>query len=243
MILKHFRFFIGIGGNKKVQVKTICLLVLLAVSASTLLFSCGTVPQQTYLEKGKMSKFNAVAVSISSADLDVRYLKEKALWTPGLLGWIEYCVRSSMDQTHAKDIKNATGEFYIGKLFGGYFLEDLRGANQFKIIDCIDNLDISNYKNLRYKGYNAVIELNIKKLSLTPGIGDKILKVYVEVCSKMVDLEKEDVIWNRQLAMVSDEQYTIDEYKAEDIQIFKNLVDKMLKKAAYKLTNDIIYSR
>lgn len=241
MRLKYFRFFIGIG--KKVQIKTIFLPALLVASASTLLFSCGTVPQQTYLEKWEMSKFNAVAVSVSSADLDVRYLKEKALWTPGLLGWIEYGVRSSMDQTHAKDIKNATGEFYIGKLFGDYFLEDLRRSNQFKIIVCIDNLDISNYKNLRQKGYNAVIELNIKKLSLTPGIGDKLLKVYVEVCSKMVDLEKEDVIWNRRLAMVSDEQYTIDEYKAEEIQIFKNLIDKMLKKAAYKLTNDIIYSR
>ena len=148
-----------------------------------------------------------------------------------------------MDQTHAKDIKNATGEFYIGKLFGNYFLEDLKRANQFKIIDFVDNLDISNYKNLRQKGYNAAIELNINKLSLKPGIGAKLLKGYVEIWSKMVDLGKEEVVWSRPLATVSDEQYTIDEYKADGCQVFKDLVDKMLKKAAYKLTNDIIYSR
>jgi len=241
MALKYLGF--SIDGGEKIQIKTIFLPALLVVCASTLLFSCGTVPQQTYLGKGEVSKFNAVAVNVSSADLDVRYLKEKALWTPGLLGWIEYGVRSSMDQTHAKDIKNATGEFYIGKLFGNYFLEDLKRANQFKIIDFVDNLDISNYKNLRQKGYNAAIELNINKLSLKPGIGAKLLKGYVEIWSKMVDLGKEEVVWSRPLATVSDEQYTIDEYKADGCQVFKDLVDKMLKKAAYKLTNDIIYSR
>jgi len=122
-------------------------------------------------------------------------------------------------------------------------LEDLKRANQFKIIDFVDNLDISNYKNLRQKGYNAAIELNINKLSLKPGIGAKLLKGYVEIWSKMVDLGKEEVVWSRPLATVSDEQYTIDEYKADGCQVFKDLVDKMLKKAAYKLTNDIIYSR
>ena len=50
-----------------------------SVISLSLLFSCASVPEQTYMEKNKLSKFNKVSVKVSTAELDVKYSRETGM--------------------------------------------------------------------------------------------------------------------------------------------------------------------
>ena len=170
MILNSIIFFNAETKKCLLRIKTSSWLVLFSIFNLTFLLSCASVPQQTFLEKGKLSKFNVVALSVLSTDLDVQQSRNNGLWTVctiPLLGFvapgIEYGIRRSVDQAHTKSIKDTTGEFSTGKLLGNYFIDDMRKASRFKTINFIDHLDQNNYKNLVNEGYNAIIELNIKE--------------------------------------------------------------------------------
>jgi hypothetical protein len=193
-------------------------------------------------------RINDVALNVSSSKLDVRYLRETEFSSGvvGIFGLIpliigsmgESLTESSEDHNLADDLQKTVAEKYFEKLLADYFLEQFVETNHFKI-SCLDN---KNAESAIDEGYDAVIELNIEELSLKRVWNRDRLNVYARISCKMVNLRQKKVIWDRTEDMLSDEEYTFDEYKAQNGKILKGLIDKIFRKIAYRLSSDIIYS-
>lgn len=220
----------------------------------SLLSSCASVPAQTYMEKSKLSKFSKVAVNVSAAELDVKYSRETgmSIGTSAsvaifpLFGLAvmaaEGAGKSSMDRELAEDIKKNTEAVRFDNLLRDYFLDNLKKANVFKAFSNADSADSIAHKKLLDDGYDSLIELEIKELALRKDYADK-LKVYADVWGRMIDLEKGEIVWNRQEVVINNDEHTIEAYKSDSGKILKESVDQVFKKIASRLANDFIYSR
>lgn len=230
-------------------IKTITRFILVSFISFTMI-SCATVPTQIYVKKSQLSKFNAVVLNVSSSELDVKYSRTTGISTTSclfiVLGFapfilasgVEAGMESSKDRHRAGDVRRTVDKYYFEKLLRDYFLEHLRKASLFKI----NYSDQRSHKVLKREGYDACIELKIEELSLKRGMRADMLNVYVSVWGKMVDLQKEEVIWRRHEFIMSDKRYTLEEYKAEEGKILKDLIGKLFRKIAFRLSSDIVYS-
>jgi hypothetical protein len=240
---------------RTVRYKIIAQITLISFIFS-LTFACVSTPKQTYLKKNQLSKLKVVALNVSSSELDVKYSRETGMsagtgavlmtgpFLFGLLGDIiaiatEAFIESSEDSKRSEDVKKALGKTYFEKMLGNYFLEQLRKANLFEKIDYSAHND--NYKDYVDEGYDSVIRLKIEELSLKKGVYN--LKLCVKVAASMVDLRGQEVIWERLEFIMNDEEYSLDDYKADEGKLFKDSLEKVLKKLAFRLSSDIIYSK
>jgi hypothetical protein len=88
---------------------------------------------------------------------------------------------------------------------------------------------------LRLQGVNS------ERKGTEAKISDK-LRTYAKVRGKMVDLRSEAVIWDRSEFIGSDNEYSLEEYKVEEGKILKEILEKLLRKVAFRLASDILYA-
>lgn len=219
-----------------------------------LLISCASVPQQTYMEKSKLSRFNRVAVNVSTAELDVRYSRETGMSTAtgasfvlfGLFGFAvaaaEEGGKSSSDKQLAADFKKNTESVRFDDLLCDYFLESLKNANVFKAIAKTAVIDSITHKKLLDDGYDSVIELDIKEMALRKDYGDK-LRIHANVWGRLIDLKSGEIVWNRQEVVIGNDAHTIEAFKAGGGKLLNEAGDQVFRKIASRLANDFIYSR
>lgn len=224
------------------------------ITSLSLLISCASVPTQTYLEKKSLSKFKKVAVNVSAAELDVKYSRETgmSIGTSAsvaifpLFGLAvmaaEGASKSAADRELAEDVKKNTNAIRFDNMLRDYFLANLKQSNVFKVIGHTDSPDSKIHKKLLDDGYDSLIELEIKELALRKDYADK-LKVFADVWGKMTDLEKGEIVWNRQEVVINSDEHTIEEFKADGGKVLKEETEKVLKKITSRLTNDFIYSK
>ena len=220
----------------------------------SLVSSCASVPVQTYMGKNKLSKFNKVAVNVSTTELDVKYSRETgmsigtsaSLTLFPLFGFAvmvaEGVGKSSADRELVQDVKSNTDAIHFDNILRDYFLDNLKKANVFKMVSCADFTDSKAHKKLLDDGYDSLVELEIKELALRKDYADK-MKVYVDVRGRMIDLKKGEIVWDRQEVVINNDAHTIESYKSGGGKILKESVDLAFKKIAARLANDFIYSR
>lgn len=124
-------------------------------------------------------------------------------------------------------------------MLGNYFLEELTKTNLFEKVNYLARDD--NYRALVDEGYDSLIRLKIEELALKKEFYN--LKLFVKVSANMIDLQEEEVIWDRFELVVNDEEYSLDDYKAEGGKILKDSIEKVLKKVAFRLASDIVYCK
>lgn len=250
---RYFEFIVRGAGNFLFLEGIVRRLVVILISVS-FVSSCATVPEQTYVERSRISKLNRVAVKVSYAGLDVKQARETGISVAtaasfvffGLLGFAvmaaEGAGKSSVDRQVADDIKKNTEKIEFDGMLRDYFIDNLRKANVFKLVGKPDATAPHGYAGLRDDGYDSLVELDIKELALRKDYTDK-LKVYADVWGRMVDLQNGEVVWNRQEVVIDSDGQTIETYMADGGKLLKKSVDQGMKKIAARLTNDFVYSR
>lgn len=253
--MRHLHIFLK-KYHAKSKYKLLAQITLISFIISSTLSCTSAPPTRVAITNDQLSNCNAVALHVSSSKLDVKYSREGGMYSGtaalgvasallvSLLGMAtaftaDALIKSSKDSKSTEGVRKAFDDNYFERLLGDYFIENIRKANSFKI----NYSEHTNYKALSDKGYNAIIELNIDELSLKrAGVTDK-LNIYIHVLGKMVDLQNESAIWSQHEAFMSDEEYTLDEYKENEGKILREAIDKALKKIAFSLACNIIYSK
>lgn len=206
----------------------------------------GHAAKQISLEKHRISEFHSVSLHVSSAELSIRYSAETqsvewafaTLFSPlaGLLMYaLEPAADKTLDEKRAQDFESIMNPYE--KILGKYFVEEMEKADVFKI----RQLDKKTTPELKQDGYDACIELNIEELSLRKEPYSDKCRVHILVNGKMIDLREERLLWEKNENVLSEEEYTIDEYK-ENLGMLGQIIDRMLRKIAGRLACDIAYS-
>jgi len=202
------------------------------------------------VKRDQLSKYNAVALNVSCPGLDVMYswgghhdgtFIACLLLSPFACMAVEALIESHEDSKNTAHVKEALGEKQFERILGNYFLEEFTKANLFRKVNYYSYED--NYKALIDEGYDSIIKLKIEELCLKrAGRTDK-LNLHVSIVAKMVDIQNEQVIWSQHELIISDEEHTFDEYKADGAKLLKELVDKSLRKIGFRLAYNIMYTK
>jgi len=229
--------------KSRIHQKAIAQITLISFIFSLSLSCASAPPARVFVTKDQLSKYNAVALNVSCSALDVRYYKEdlEVLTLTGL----EYLIRSLVDSHKAEGVKEALGEDHFERILGNYFLEQFTKANLFRKVNYSAHAD--NHKALVAEGYDSIITLKIedfclKRAGYFNAESDKV-KLYITVVANMIDLQNEQVLWSQYELVVSDEERTFDEYKADGSKLLKALIDRSLRKLSLRLAYDITYSK
>ena len=218
-----------------------------------LILSCASVPKQIYLSKNEISKLNKVAVNVSSTELDIKYARETAIFiheTPTIVrlllplstivlgSVIESSIEYDEDKEKTQEFRKSQNKYYFEMVLNDHFLEQLNNTKFYKYIVYSKN---TNHKELLDIGYDILIHLKVKDLCLQRIAGNK-MQVYTCILGEMFDLEKDEVIWKREDVQISKEAYTLEEYKADEGKVLKDIIDKLFKKISFRMTIDIVYN-
>jgi hypothetical protein len=127
------------------QITIICFLFSLCLSCAS------APPTRIYVKRDQLSKYNAVALTVSSSELDVRYSRERRVF---FLGELEYLMRSLADSETTGHVKEALHENQFERMLGKYFLEQFTKSNLFKKMNY--SAHDTNHKALVGEGYPSV---------------------------------------------------------------------------------------
>jgi hypothetical protein len=203
--------------------------------------------QQTYLNNQSLSGINKVAIVVSVNDPDVSY----SIISPGAGGsiWtlllsplivipamgLEAGIRSTADQEHAAKVKEHMDLSYIEDKTAQSFMQPLKKVNLFKSVEQPPNKN-QDSRQLRDIGYDGVIRLTVRKISIQRVAGDYV-KLTAYVHGQMECLSSGNIIWDREEVVTNPEPHTLDYYKENGLKE----LDTMLEKAAKRLAYDFMY--
>ena len=228
----------------------ITLLTLICLISTT---SCTTIPKPICPNKETINSIKTVAISVSCSDVGVKYFRESG-WSGtthivsaiGIIPAIiaasaEASTEKSQDQKLVEQLPKTISREYVSMVLGNEFLSKLQEANIFRTIEYTDTCNRDSRNNLSSKNYDALINLNIKELSLR-GYSGGVVRLCANVKGELITLKNGNVEWKEQEAITSDNAYQLDYYINQESENLKNAIDQILKKIAEKLANDLIYA-
>ena len=219
----------------------------LCICMAMLLVSCGSAPRETYLKISSLSSIKKIAILASANAPDVTYATQSSSVAPFLVAIIfapilifpamaiEGAARAGADSAHATEIGTKVDLGSIEDKIVQAFTTPLRKASCFDRVDYIKNKN-NDDRQLSDAGYDAVIRLVIKSISLTHLAGDNVgLQIHVQ--GQLTYLRSGKIIWDRLEVMSSLEVHTLDYYKANGLRE----LDAILEKAGQNLAYDFVY--
>ena len=208
-----------------------------------LMISCGArVPKQTYISKTSLSDVKKVAIIASAKAPIVEYSMDSphagtvGFLLVGYLGFaLETTVRSGIDSHHTARIKENVDLSEIEHKAVLAFIKTLQEGSCFQIIEHVKEKDLNNSR-LSGIGFNAVIRLSLRKISLerTPKSD---VKLYVCMHGQMKNLVSGETIWDREETVPSNEHHSLDYYKENGLKE----LDALLETACRRLAYDFVY--
>ena len=224
----------------------------LCICMVLLLVSCASAPpQETYLTSNSLSSIKKVAILASANAPDVTYATQSrstglglglglatAVFAPILIFpamAIEGAARAGADSAHAEEIGTKIELGSIEDKIVQAFTSPLRKASCFDHVDYIKN-KINDERQLSDAGYDAVIRLVIKNISLTHLAGDNV-GLQIRVQGQLTNLRSGKIMWDRLEVMSSPELHTLDYYKANGLRE----QDALWEKAGQNLAYDFVY--
>jgi len=225
------------------------LCVSLCVCTGSFLTSCGpvpTVPRETYVKNSSLSGISKVAVVASVSAPEVSYsaarnnVSENLLFFTGPAAFLvvlgtEKAIRSGVDHGHAGDVKKHVDLSYFEEKIAQSFMQTLMKSNCFRSTEYLTDKN-EDARRLSSKGYDAIIRLFVREISLKRIEGDSVrLNVYVR--GSMEYLSSGKVVWDREEHVLSPERHSLDYYKENGLKE----LDAMLEKAGRNLAYDFVY--
>ena len=235
--------------NKRAKRFNIIFFFLISLS---LTLSCTPAQKQICVTKLQISSCKNVALNVSSEPIEVGQSRQPDISAPTaalaaaahIIGvipllfavGIEASAESSADSKLTKEIEKDYTGLKINKVLGDYFIEEVDKKKLFKI----SYGNVEDYDELSAKGYNSLLELQIKEILLT-GKNDR-FKLLIKVVGRMTVLEDKNVIWNKVVTVMNSDEYSINEYKNDGGKLLKNKLNASCRKIAYRLSSDLYYS-
>jgi hypothetical protein len=222
----------------------------LCVCIASLLVSCGdTVPKQSYLASTSLSGISRVALVVSATPPKVSYslnsqnayvsclllLSITAVVPAMLEAVVENAVRSGEDRGHAEKMGKHVNLTYLEDKLAQSFIQPLRGSPCFQTIDYVTDKKQDD-RQLSAAGYNAVIRLSVRELSLDRIGGDNVT-LHIFVHGEMKYLSSDKIVWNREEYIESSESHSLAYYRENGLKE----LDVMIEKAGRKFAYEFIY--
>lgn len=208
------------------------------IAMGVFIFSCaGTmVPNQIYLSKENKSGISKVAVitSISAPKVEYSTATQPSFNNSRPIDLIAAPLSLVIDQWHASSIKQQLDVKKVEEMLTQSFIESLKKGNAFAIVEHIT--EKSTVSQLPLTGYDAIIRLSVKEISLRRMTGDYV-NLYLFVHGQMEKVTSGNVVWDREEFVSSPNPRSIEYYKENGL---KDL-DVMIKKACTRLASDFIY--
>ncbi|MBL7075798.1 hypothetical protein ISS37_11240 [candidate division KSB1 bacterium] len=223
----------------------------LCICMALLLVSCASAPpKETYLTSNSLSSIKKVAILASANALDVTPATQEGTGAAGLglaiavlapLLILPYVAigtaaeRAHTDSASAKEIGTKIDISSIEDKIVQAFTTPIRKASCFDRVDYIKN-KINDDHQLSDAGYNAVIRLVIKNISLTHLAGDNFgLQIHVQ--GQLTYLRSGKIVWDREEVLSSPEVHTLNYYKENGLKE----LDAIIEKAGQNLAYDFVY--
>jgi hypothetical protein len=226
--------------------KILCLFILL--------MSCASPPKQLYLKSGKISEYSNIALNVVSTDINIKYESDantellnttpfivKILFPlPTLLitSAVDGASDLIRDSEITDDVRLDRGKYYYDIMLKNTFLEQIGGTKFSQMIDYTNIIDV---QKLSYDGYDALIFIQIKDLYLKKDFNNK-MYIYTRIIGKMIDIRKEEKIWQREEYQQSKDSYSIEELKTENGRKLLSTIRKLFEKISNRLVIDIFYN-
>lgn len=200
--------------------------------------SCASPRSHVYLTRD-ISKYDNPVLFVSSDELSVKYETEKAIpqWALlfGPLVWAgEYASRAGSDDKLTEAVTKSGVASYCETQLGEVFLEMVQNQKVFRKISVCSTTD-----RLAESGYDLSVVLRIDELNLKKNVGTG-FNIYASVSGEMIDLKEGTTIWQRQETPISDEAYSIEAYSANENAKLKDVLNKVLKKVAFRFAVDMM---
>jgi len=214
-----------------------------------IIVSCAAVPKQVDFNKSRITNIKSVALQVTAKELDVRFATETG-WSSGHLIFallapltlpitmgVESASENLSDQAQANEFQKDVTRKYLENLLGDNFINDIQNSKMFSIEKVVER----DNKQLLKQGNDAIIEIKVEELSLKRITQNK-SRILVRASGTMIDLRQDEVIWKRIVTMVSAEEYTFEEYKADNSRLLQEQLSTTFNKLASRFSNDIIFS-
>jgi hypothetical protein len=227
------------------------LCVFLCVCTGSFLTSCATAPKGTYLNNTSLSDISKVAIVASVSDPKVSYATAQgnvsaslAPFSGGFLPLVflslvatgaEAAIRSGVDHGHAGEVKEHTDFSHFEEEVAQSFIQTLKKGGCFQVAEYLADKN-QNAQQLSAKGYNAVIRLFVREISLERVVGDNV-RLHANVRGQMENLSSGKIPWDREERVSSPEIHPLDYYRENGLKE----LDAMLEKAARNLAYDFVY--
>ncbi len=211
--------------------------------------SCATLPQQTYLTSASLSGISKVAIVVSVNAPEVLYAKDTTSGYTGVgllfgplgilieIGAVATvaAVKSGIDQGHAAEVKEHMNISHFEDKTAQSFMQPLKKGYLFQSVEQMPSMN-QDSGQLHTIGYDAVIRLNVREISIQRAPGDYV-KLIAYVHGEMERLATGSIVWDREEVVTNPEPHTLDYYKENGLKE----LDTMLEKAAKNLAYDFIY--
>jgi hypothetical protein len=224
----------------------------LCVCSGLFLTSCAPKgPQGTYLKNTSLTRISKVAIVASVSAPKVSYSTAKdnvssnfvplaVVFPPALLVALtavgtEAAIRSGVDHGHAGEVKEQMDLCHFKETLARSFMQPLRKSDFFETTEYLTDKN-QDLQQLSAKGYDAVIRLFVREISLKRVGGDNVgLNAYVR--GQMEYLSSGKIVWDREEYVMSPELHSLDYYKKNGLKE----LDIMLEKAGRNLSYDFVY--
>ena len=213
--------------------------------------SCASTPQHTYFRQGDLSDVHNVGIRVTAEEFEVREARDanfygdtsatilSLFFSPFLAGPLEAAIRSVEDSSSCDALKKANKIPPIEILFQHHFILLLNKSNIFTNVFPLHNEKDNETALVKLDmQIDAIINLHINELSLKNRYKDASV-ISLNVLGQMIKSDRNEIIWERNIQMESDDAHTFDYYK----QYGLSSLDALVKKVVTHLANDIIYSK
>jgi hypothetical protein len=209
------------------------LCVFLCVCTGSFLNSCATVPKGTYLNDRSLLDISKVAIVVSLSDPKVSYHTAErnvsastvpyygaipALLFLGLVATgTEAAIRSGVDRGTSGEIKEHTDFSHFEEKVAQSFIQRLKKASCFQVAEYLADKNQQGAKQLSAKGYNAVVRLLVREISLKKCAGDNVC-LYAYVRGEMENLSTGKIVWDREEQVSSPWNHPLDYYRKNGLK-------------------------
>lgn len=231
-------------GSKYCKFLSFLLQGALLLSLGILLISCATatMPQQTYLTNTSLSGISKVAIVVTVSAPTVshslpaqEYMGSNPPPIFVLFALLGATVRSGVDAKNAGTIRDRMDFQQLEEKTVHAFIQPLKKGNCFHVAEYITDKKPDNHQ-LSAAGYDAIIRLSLKEISLKRTAGEKV-NLYLTIHGQMESLASGMILWDREELVSSSESRSLDYYKENGLKE----LDAMLEKAGKYLAYDFVY--